>query len=88
MALSVSSDGINWVHLFSDHLSDVRNIACADIPLDIMEIDRSGRFVKLDLLSWFQAGATLQHVDIEYVHGCSGKYLVIFDLKRKQFLKK
>ena len=68
----MSTDAVTWIHVLTDHLVDPRNTLCQEILLEIMEINRSGRYVKIVQETWFALGLSLQYVDIEYGQVCSG----------------
>ena len=76
-SIYVSTNATTWDYVLTDQLTDVGNVDCTSIPLEISEINKSGRYVKIALESWFAMGPALQYVDIEYSQSCSGKYMYL-----------
>ena len=63
----------NWTFSDSHVLSDVKSLACEQIPLNNFEINSIGRYIKITLDSFYESGAGLQHVDVNVLGYSGGK---------------
>ena len=73
--VSLKSDS-EWSLTLTRNLPDARNVACESIPLMVFDINRSGRYAKLTLDSFYHTGAGLQHVNFDFTEMCGNlKYM-------------
>ena len=60
--------------VFRSHLTDVRGKECMDIFLEHFNIGGRGRYVKINLETYFGKGAGLKYVDVTTSGTCESEF--------------
>ena len=74
--MEISADSSNWNNVFQSHLTDVRHKDCVNIFLEYFNIGEQGRYVKVNLESYFNEGAGLKYVDVTTAGTCNSEFKI------------
>ena len=59
-----------WSKVLTSNLPNAKDVTCENIPLMVYDIQRTGRYVKVTMHSFYDNGAGLQYVGIDFEEAC------------------